>query len=182
MNLTNWDDCNEERPWVQCYPLVVTTHEDSKGRIYASSEVQLYNSEATSGWSEAEKIKQYDWRTNNWCKKHVFDSSWPYPEDHLFIFGSNSDRPADKMIQLKTHWNLACPEAVDFCHYQLLDSDGHWKQIPTEFGGDFRPYAKYDPRTLQLTISGSNPAKDKYSSWKLRQGPLYFKLYAPGTD
>jgi len=42
VNMTNWDDCNDASPWVECYPLVVTTHEDSNGRIYASSEVQLY--------------------------------------------------------------------------------------------------------------------------------------------
>lgn len=71
------------------------------------------------------------------------------------IFRSNSDKPADKVIQLEPHWKLACPAATDICKYQLGDSDGrHFVQIPTEFGGDFRPFAKFDPKTLTLTISG----------------------------
>ena len=60
VNLTNWDECNEERPWVECYPLVVTTHEDSEGKIYASSEVQLYNSAVTNGWSDSQKQQSFD--------------------------------------------------------------------------------------------------------------------------
>lgn len=60
VNMTNWDDCNDESPWVECYPLVVTTHEDSNGRIYASSEVQLYKDEDFNGYSDERLQRQFD--------------------------------------------------------------------------------------------------------------------------
>ena len=97
VNLTNWDVC-EKTNWSECNPLVVTTHEDSQGKIYASSEVQLYNSPDFNGYSEENLQKELNYRTNNWCKQEVFSSRWNRTGNHLFIFSSNDDRPADKVI------------------------------------------------------------------------------------